>query len=187
MNMNVFSTARRRARGPHALAIVSVLALGVAIAPLGEDVAAQGGQRAQVWIVQGRMPRLPTQQALLGYARSHNARRLREIDDVPIPQRRWQGHIVTKFARPLGDVQFTILFYDVEEERRLTGQPMDVFVNRRDETVFLQRFRLEREWFRPNRDMELVVSIRRREVGRARFELVGEVPRNSGVVDFTAM
>jgi hypothetical protein len=33
--------------------------------------------------------------------------------------------------------------------------------------------------------MELVVTIRRQEVGHTRFELVGEVPRNSGVVDFT--
>lgn len=175
-------------RKPKALLfLVPLIALAGAIAPLGEDADAQGRLRAQVWIVQGRMPRLPTQRALLGYARSHNARRLRETTDVPIPERRWQGHIITKFSRPLGDVQFTVLFYDVEQERRITGQPMDVFVNRRDETVFLQRFRLERRWFRPNRDMELVVTVRREEVGRRRFELVGEVPRNSGVVDFTRM
>ncbi|MBC7173013.1 MAG: hypothetical protein H5U40_11315 [Polyangiaceae bacterium] len=66
------------------------------------------------------------------------------------------------------------------------GQPMDVFVNRREETVFVQRFQLERRVFRPNRKMELVVKVRQQEVGRARFELVGEVPRNTGIVDFTA-
>ncbi len=167
------------------LLLLPAIAFAFAVAPLGEAASAQGGLRAQVWIVQGRMPRLPTQQALLGYARSHNVRRVEEIRDVPIPERRWQGHFITKFSRPLGDVQFTVLFYDVEDERRITGQPMDVFVNRREETVFLQRFQLERRWFRPNRDMELVVTVRRQEVGRARFELVGEVPRNSGVVDFT--
>jgi hypothetical protein len=63
---------------------------------------------------------------------------------------------------------------------------MEVFVNNRNEKVFVQRFQLERHDFRPNRAMELVVTIRRQEVGRTRFELVGEVPRNSGIVDFTA-
>ena len=166
---------------------LAALALALAIAPLPfGDAVAQAGQRAQVWIVQGALPRLPTQRALLGYARSHNARRVQEITDVPIPQRRWQGHLITKFRRPLGDVQFNVVFYDVEDgERRLAGQPMEVFVNRRDETVFVQRFQLQRRDFRPNRAMELVVTIRRQEVGHTRFELVGEVPRNSGVIDFT--
>ncbi len=167
------------------LCLVSVLALAGAIAPLGEEAAAQGGLRAQVWLVQGRIPRLPSAQSLLGYARSHNARRLTETSEPQLRDRKWLGSLVTKFSRPLGDVQFTVLFYDVEEERRITGQPMDVFVNRRDETVFVQRFQLERRWFRPNRKMELVVTVRRQEVGKARFELLGEVPRNSGVVDFT--
>jgi hypothetical protein len=170
------------------LPALATLAFAFAFAPLplGEALA-QGGQRAQVWIVQGSLPRLPTQRALLGFARSHHTRRVQEITDVPIPERRWQGHLITKFNRPLGDVQFNVVFYDIEDgERRLAGQPMEVFVNRRDETVFVQRFQLRRHDFRPNRAMELVVTIRRQEVGRTRFELVGEVPRNSGIVDFTA-
>ncbi len=178
MTMNLRTTSR----------ILAAAAVALALAPLPfGDAVAQAGQRAQEWIVQGTLPRLPSQRALLGFARSHNARRVQEITDVPIPQRRWQGHLVTKFSRPLGDVQFNVVFYDIEDgSRRLAGQPMEVFVNHREETVFVQRFQLERRDFRPNRSMELVVTIRRREVGHTRFELVGEVPRNSGIVDFTA-
>ncbi|MBC7172092.1 MAG: hypothetical protein H5U40_06695, partial [Polyangiaceae bacterium] len=93
-----------------AFAISAALALVLAsVAPSFEETAAaQGGQRAQIWLVQGTLPRLATQQALLGFARSHNARRLQENTDVPIRDRRWQGNIVAKFSRPLGDVQFSV-------------------------------------------------------------------------------
>jgi hypothetical protein len=164
--------------------LAAVVVLLVALWPMGES-SAQRGQHAKVYVVQGRIPRLPTQRALLGYGRSHNERRLQEIDDVPLRERRWQGNIITQFSRPLGDVQFTVVYYDVTDgDRRIVGLPMEVFVNDRDESVFVQPFRLERPTFRPGRKIELSVTIRRAEVGKARFELVGEVPRNTGVVNF---
>jgi hypothetical protein len=45
--------------------------------------------------------------------------------------------------------------------------------------------RLERPKFRPNRRMELVVTVRHNEVGRLAFEMIGEEIHRSGQVDFS--
>jgi hypothetical protein len=49
----------------------------------------------------------------------------------------------------------------------------------------VQRIRLERPKFKPNRRMELVVTVRREEVGRANFDMIGEEVQRSGTVSFS--
>lgn len=152
---------------------------------LGGTAEAQRGLRARVYITQAEIPRSLTERGLIGFARRHTARRLRETTDQPIPEREWRANMVTSFNRPVGDLEFQVLFYDIEDgERRFIGPPMSTFINDRDEKTFVQRIRLERPEFKPNRRMELVVTVRRQEVGRQRFELVGERIQHSGEVTF---
>jgi len=68
--------------------------------------------------------------------------------------------------------------------RRFIGPPMSVFVNNRDEKTFVQRLRLERPQFKPNNRYEIVITVRRNEVGRARFETTGERVQHTGEVNF---
>lgn len=140
--------------------------------------------RARVYITQARIPRNLSERGLIRFARGHNARRLQEITDPPIPEREWRANMVTSFNTPPGDLEFQVLFYDLEEGRRFISPALSTFVNNRDEKTFVQRLRLERPRFQPNRRMELVVTVRRQEVGRHRFELVGEAVRHTGEVSF---
>ncbi|MFO0692968.1 MAG: hypothetical protein U0230_05390 [Polyangiales bacterium] len=168
-------------------ALTLFLALGMAIAAVLPTAAAQGGLRATIYLVQGNVPRnLPTVQQLLRYARSHQARSFQEITDKPIRERRWDGTLVISFNRPLGDLEYSILFYDVTGGASdFISPPMNVMVNNRQETTFVQPVHLERPRFRPNRDLEIRVTVRRQEVGKARTRLVGEVEQVNNELDFT--
>ncbi|MEM9074721.1 MAG: hypothetical protein AAGE52_39865 [Myxococcota bacterium] len=160
---------------------LAILAGGVVL----ESAAEAQRLRAQVYLTQARIPRNLTERGLIGFARRHRARRLRETTDQPIPERQWRANMVTSFNRPPGDLEFQILFYDLEGGgRRFIGPPMSTFVNNRQEKTFVQRVRLERPHFKPNTRMEMVVVVRRQEVGRQRFELVGEEVRRTGEVSF---
>lgn len=142
--------------------------------------------RARVFLTQARIPRNLSERRLIAFARRHRARRLQETTDQAVADRQWRANMVTSFNRPVGDTEFQILFYDLEEGRRFIAPAMSTFVNNREEKTFVQRIRLERPHFAPNRRMELVVTVRRQEVGRQRFETVGERIRHSGQVDFTS-
>lgn len=168
-----------------ALTAGSFLAAGAAVL-WSPTVDAQRGLRAQVYLTQARIPRDVSERGLINFAKRNRSKHLRETTDAPIKQRDWRAEMVVAFNRPVGDLEFHVLFYDIHDGPRRFVEDMSTFVNDRDQKTFVQRVRLERPRFRPNRDMELVVTVRRQEVGRQRFGLVGEEIRRSGEVDFTA-
>jgi hypothetical protein len=140
-------------------------------------------------LVQHQLPRGGSERALLSFSRRHSARRIMETTEQPIAEREWRAEMITAFNRPPGDLEFHVLFYDVEEGARRFVTDMSTFVNDRTQKTFVQRLRLDRgrgrhEGFQPNRRMELVVTMRRAEVGRQNFELIGEEISRTGTVDF---
>lgn len=169
------------------LLFLAALGLVVGAFALSPDSGeAQGRLRARIYLTQARIPRSLTERGLIRFARGHNARRLREVTDRPIPEREWKAEMVTAFNRPVGDLEFQVLFYDVEDgPRRFLGPPLATFVNDRTQRTFVQRIRLRRPQFKPNRRMEMVVTVRRQEVGRTRFEILGERIRHTGEVTFS--
>jgi len=178
----------RRLLAPVAPALVASLlaaALLVATGTVTQPVDAQRRLRAQIYLTQAQIPRNLSERALIGFARGHNARRLQETTSEPIPQRKWLGDLVIAFAAPPGDLEFHVLFYDLTDGARRFVDDMSTYVNDRTQRTYVQRIRLERPKFKPNRRMELVVTVRREEVGRATFDMEGaEVPR-SGTVSFS--
>ena len=168
----------------------AIAATAFTVAPLPASVEGQGRLRAQIWIVQQRIPRGLTERGLIGFARRANARRLRETTAEPLPERKWLGEMITSFNRAPGDLEFHVLFYDVEDGARRFITDMSTFVNDRSQKTFVQRINLERgstrhDGFQPNHRMELVVTVRRQEVGRLNFELLGEEIRRTAQVDFS--
>ena len=164
-----------------ALAGLSACALG----PLAFSAPAEAQRlRARVYLTQAALSRRLSERQVISFARGHQARRLQETTDQPIPEREWRANLVASFNRPIGDFEFQVLFYDLEEGRRFLGPALSIMVSDRNQKTFVQRVRLERPQFKPNRRMELVVTVRRQEVGRTRFETVGERIRHSGEVSF---
>jgi hypothetical protein len=141
--------------------------------------------RVQVFLTQARIPNGLSERGLLGFARGHRAQRLQESTETNLNERRWLANAVFSFSTPPGDLEFHALFYDVEGGARNFVREMSVFVADRTQRTVLHRMVLPRPTFRPNREMELVVTVRREEVGRQRFELAGEEVRHSGQVDFS--
>ena len=123
---------------------------------------------------------------MIRFAQANKATRLRESDDAPIEDRQWRATMVVNFNRPVGDSEFEVLFYDIQTaERKFIAPAMTVFVNDRKQRTIVHKLRLKRPQFEPNRRLEMVVTVRRQEVGRYRFQILGDRVQHSGEVTFT--
>ena len=150
-----------------------------------EDAGAQRSLRAQIHVTQAAVPRGLSERALIGFARGHAARTLQESTDAEIESRRWLANMVIAFNSTPNDMEVHALFYDTTDGARNFVDDMSIMVADRSQATYLQRMTLARPRFRPQRRIEMVVTVRRVEVGRTRFDLRGEEVRRSGMVDFT--
>lgn len=162
-----------------AIAAVALLTSGL----LGSAEAR--GLRAKIYITQAKIPRKLTEKGLIRFARSHSAKRMRETNDPELKKRKWKGNLVVAFNAPVGDTEFSVLFYDIHDGAPRMVEDMSTFVSDRKQRTFVQRFSLPRPRFKPNRNMELVITVRRQEVGRLKFGVVGQAVKRSGVVSFS--
>jgi len=163
------------------LVTAAVAAAGAALAPVAEA----GSLKAQVYIVQTPIPNKLTEKALIGFARAHANKILRETNDADLKARKWKGEMVVSFNAPVGDMEFQVLFYDVHDGPRRFVDDMATMVNDKSQKTFVQKITLARPQFKPNRNMEMVVTVKRAEVGRMKFGVVGEEAKRSGEVTFS--
>ena len=160
--------------------------LAAVVLPRSPAEAQRGGRiRAQIYLTQQRVPGNLTERGVLAFGRRSNARILNETTAEPINQRKWLANMVLQFNQPPGDLEFHVLFYDVEDGPRRFVEDMSTFVNDRAQRTYVQPIRLPRPRFRPNRRYEMVITVRRAEVGSKQFGLAGEEVRRSGEVSFT--
>jgi hypothetical protein len=153
----------------------------LAASPLAVSAA---GLRANIFLTQSKIPNGLTEQGLLGFVKSHKTERLRESSEENLDERKFMAEMVTQFSSSPGDIEFHVLFYDVHDGARKFVEDMSTYVSDKKQKVYLQRVKLPRPRFKPNRRMELVVTVKRAEVGALKFITDGEEKRNSGVVNF---
>ncbi|AKF04676.1 hypothetical protein [Sandaracinus amylolyticus] len=182
-------TSRKpRAYALFALASLSAVtfALAGAVLPSSAVPHAEAQRlRATVYVTQAAIPRGLTEKALVGFARGHQARAMNESSEAEIEQRHWLANMVVQFNAPPGDLEYHALFYNVTDGARNFVDDMAIYLNGRDQRTYVQRLNLQRPRFQPNKRYELVITVRRAEVGNTRFETRGEEPRRSGQVDFS--
>jgi hypothetical protein len=164
------------------LALAAAGALGLA---LFVHPAEAGSIKAQVFVTQAKIPSGLTEKGLLGFARGNSMKLLHENTDAEIKQRKWKANLVVSFSRAVDDMEFTVLFYDVQDGPRRFVEDMSTMVNNRNEKTFVQPITLSRPTFKPNRQMELVVTVKREEVGKVKFGVLGEEIKRSGEVSFS--
>lgn len=147
---------------------------------------AQAGRlKAQVLLTQDKIPKNLSERGLIAFARKHRAKQLREKTDDPIPKRKWRANMVVSFNAPPGDMEFHVLFYDVTGGKREFIEDLATMINDRKQRTFLQKLKLKRPRFAPNKRIEMVVTVKRQEVARATFDVVGAEEKRSGVVNFS--
>jgi hypothetical protein len=152
-----------------------------AVAPVGVEA---GALKANVYLTQNKIPGGLTEKGLLGFVKGHKTGRLRESTETKLEERKFMAEMVTQFTGAPGDLEFHVLFYDVHDGSRQFVEDMSTFIDDRTQKVFLQRVKLPRPRFKPNRRMELVVTVKRAEVGSLKFITEGEEVRHSGTVSF---
>jgi hypothetical protein len=148
------------------------------------DPASAGSLKAQVFLTQAKIPSGLSEKGLLGFARGNSMKLLHETDGE-LKQRKWKGNLVVSFNRAVDDMEFTVLFYDVQDGPRRFVEDMSTMVNNRNDKTFVQAVTLSRPTFKPNRQMELVVTVKREEVGKLKFGVLGEEIKRSGEVSFS--
>ena len=164
------------------LLLAAALALGSA---LFAHPAEAGSLKAQAFLTQAKIPGGLTEKGLIGFARGNSQKFLRETTDAEVKSRKWKANLVVAFSRPIDDMEFNVLFYDVQDGPRRFVEDMSTMLNHRNEKTFVQPLTLSRPTFKPNREMELVVTVKREEVGKLRFAVTGEEIKRSGEVSFS--
>lgn len=167
--------------------VLAATAAGVlSIAVLWPQLSAQAQRiRVQIHVTQAAVPQSLSERGLIQFARRHRAQRLRETTEEDLNEREWRANAIFEFNAPPGDLEFVALFYDVTDGSRNFIREMSVFVSDRTQRTVLHRINLPRPMFRPNKRIEMVVTIRRQEVGSTRFIIDGEEIQHSGQVDFS--
>ena len=169
----------------HAFVATALAAIISSVTPWQAAEAAQG-LRARIFLTQKGVPRSLSESGVLRFAQSNQATRLRENADAPVEDRQWQATLVANFNAPLGDSEFEVLFYDIQTaERKFIAPAMTVFVNNSNQRTIVHKLRLKRPQFEPNRRLEMVVTVRRQEVGRYRFQILGDRVQHGGEVTFS--
>lgn len=160
---------------------LSLLATALFVHP----ASAGGGLKATAYLTQAKIPPGMTEKGLLGFARSNSQKFLRESTDEEVKKRKWKANLVVSFSRAVDDMEFQILFYDIQDGPRRFIEDMSTMVNKRTEKTFVQPISLSRPTFKPNRSLELVVTVKRQEVGTLKFAVQGEEIKRSGQVSFS--
>jgi len=168
-----------------ALAASALAAVVSSVTPWqGADAAS--GLRAKIFLTQKGVPGSLSESGVIRFAQSNKATRLVESNDAPVEDRHWRATLVANFNQPVGDSEFEVLFYDIQTaERKFIAPTMTVFVNDRSQRTIVHKMRLKRPQFEPNRRIEMVVTVRRQEVGRYRFQILGDRVEHSGEVTFS--
>ena len=143
-----------------------------------------GSLKASCYLLQAKIPSGMSEAKLLGFARSNSMKLLHETTDAEVKKRKWKANLVVSFNRPVDDMEFQVLFYDIQQGRRMVDD-MSTMINKRNEKTFVQTITLDRPAFKPNRQMELVVTVKRAEVGTLKFGVLGEEIKRSGEVSFS--
>jgi hypothetical protein len=163
----------------------AMAAAACTLIPSGEAEAAHG-LRAKLYLTQKGIPRSLSEAGVLRFVRQHKATRLYETKEQPIDERHWRASLVASFNAPVRDSEFEVLFYDIQTaERKFIAPAMTVFVNDTNQKTIVHKMYLKRPQFEPNRRLEMVVTVRRQEVGRYRFQILGDAVQHSGEVTFT--
>lgn len=151
-----------------------------------QDAGAASGLRARIFLTQKGIPRTLSESGVIRFAQGNKATRLQETASAPIEDRQWRATLVVNFNAPVGDSEFEVLFYDIQtDERKFIAPAMTVFVNDRTQRTIVHKLHLKRPQFEPNRRLEMVVTVRRQEVGRYRFQILGDRVQHTGEVTFT--
>jgi hypothetical protein len=147
---------------------------------------AASGLHAKIILTQRGISRSLSESGVIRFASANKATRLLESTDAPVEDRHWNANLVVRFSQPVGDSEFEVLFYDIQTaERKFIAPAMTVFVNDRNQRTIVHKLRLKRPQFEPNRRLEMVVTVRRQEVGRYRFQILGDRVQHSGEVTFS--
>jgi len=168
-----------------ALAATALAAVVSSVTPW-QGANAASGLRAKIFLTQKGVPGSLSESGVIRFAQSNKATRLLESSDAPVEDRHWRATLVANFNQPVGDSEFEVLFYDIQTaERKFIAPTMTVFVNDRSQRTIVHKMRLKRPQFEPNRRIEMVVTVRRQEVGRYRFQILGDRVEHSGEVTFS--
>jgi hypothetical protein len=171
---------------PRLALVATALAAVISSVSPWQGADAASGLQAKIFLTQKGISRALSESGVIRFASANKATRLRESTDAPIEDRHWRANLIVRFNRPVGDSEFEVLFYDIQTaERKFIAPAMTVFVNDRNQRTIVHKLRLKRPQFEPNRRLEMVVTVRRQEVGRYRFQILGDRVQHSGEVTFS--
>ena len=130
--------------------------------------------KAKIYMTQEKIPRKLTEKELVAFVKKHQTKRLEETKDSNIKKRIWKANVVFAFKRPLGAMEFDLVFYEIKRGVRILVERRNTLLNDSTQKTYLEKIKLRRPSYKPNRKMVLAVEVNRAEVGRFKFSTIGE-------------
>jgi hypothetical protein len=130
--------------------------------------------KAKITMTQEKIPRKISEKELIAFVKKHQTKRLEETKESNVKERMWKADVLILFNYPIDALEFDLVFYDIQKGVRIMVERRSTLLNKRDQKTYLERIKLRRPQYKPNRKMELTVEVKRAEVGRFKFTIAGE-------------
>ncbi len=97
----------------------------------------------------------------------------------------WKIHYAAFLKSGLDDVQVNVKLYDVTGRQQQLLAAFEQYTDTRGQRTVIAKFTLERKSVGANKQVLMVMESNGKVLASGRFQILGEVERNSGKVDFS--
>lgn len=157
--------------------LVGVLAFSIALV-IGfgfySETVQAGRLQAKVFITQEPIPRKLSEKDLLDFIKKHQMQKIEESKESNIKERGWTANLIIAFNGSPDTLEFDLVFYDVQKGVRVFVDRQNSLLNDKNQKTYVDKIKLKRPMYQPNRKMELAVVVKQAEVGSLKFSTVGE-------------
>jgi len=130
--------------------------------------------KATIFMTQEKIPRKISEKELIEFVKKNQTKRLEETKESTVKDRMWKASVLITFKYPLDALEFDLVFYDIQKGVRILVERRSTLLSKGGQKTYLERIKLKRPKYEPNRKMELAVEVKRAEVGRFKFSIAGE-------------
>jgi hypothetical protein len=160
--------------------------LAIVVSPKAVEA---GSLKATIHLTQHEISKSAnTEQKLMRWLQSGVAlaatRPAAETTEPEMDQRKFLINMVVAFNAPINDYEFTAHVYDIEDGPRGSDKLFPVMTPNKGDKVIVTKLKLPRPEFKPQRRYEVVIVVRKAEVGSKKFMTGGEKKKNTGLVEF---
>lgn len=97
----------------------------------------------------------------------------------------WKIHFAAFFKKPLPDLEYSVKVWDLTDGSKDLVKSWEQYADSQSQTTVLSYLTLNRDETAPNRKLMVTIEALGKVVAVGKFQILGEVEKHSGKVDFS--